>query len=174
MNRQTLRAALNAEAETRLLDDPMRDYRVPLRDEDARSLRWFVLAILLAIVFLLGFATGSAFAEPCVVSIAFDPPVARIQQPLNVNDYQVDVRINPHPEHRLLVLSWDGGDAGAGSSYRKLQGRGDAIAHTFKIRGQPSANWTYVAAIYDDRGKRVGMRSIETILARAESSHAAR
>lgn len=148
----------------RAIEEQLRPRQFDVHPEPP-ALKWVLLVALIGLVFLLGFSVGQATAEPCIVSITIDPPQARIQQPHSVNDYAVRVRVNRHPEHRLLVLSWDGGRAGAGSSRRALDGTYAEEVHTFKIRGQQASTWTYVAAVYDARGKRISRVTLDTLLA---------
>jgi hypothetical protein len=125
-----------------------------------------VIRRLMAFVIVLGLLELGARlqAEPCIESIALTPAAARIQQPLNRYEYGVRVRVRQHPEHRLLVLEWDGGESGAGSSRRDLEGRDAAITWTFHVRDQLAGHYHYVATVYDDRGKPVGRAELETVL----------
>jgi hypothetical protein len=152
------------------------DYRPQLAespDPGSRILRTIALLVILVLTFLLGFASGHAYAgEPCIESMTFeatsDDAKAHsfgehlVMQPHQAYTYTVRVRVNPHEDHRLIALSWDGEGAGAGSSIRALDGD-SAISQRFRFRDQPGSHWVYVAAVYDANGKLVGRRTLETL-----------
>jgi hypothetical protein len=117
--------------------------------------------VLIALALL---ASVTLHGETCIESLELIPKQAAMQQVHGRYSYAVRVRVRPHPEHRLLVLSWDGGSAGAGSSRRALDGREAPITWTFQMRDVPAGRYLYVATVFDTRGKLVGRATAQTIL----------
>ena len=138
----------------------LRGYLPILTTRRRRSPWWWVVGV---VGLLLGLSVR-AKAEACIESIELVPKAAAVQQLRGRYTYAVRVRVRQHPEHRLLVLTWDGGAVGGGQSRRALEGDDAAITWTFRLRDQPAGRYVFVATVFDDRGRPVGRVRTETLL----------
>ena len=129
--------------------------------------RWLLLALLCFVAaFLLGFASGSAYAAqdnpPFKTEVVNERKCVQlhvrpgVMWPLSSGDIRIEANIARHAHHRQLVISWDGGSAGGGSSMQSLDGEGEPVLHVRTIKDAPAAPWQFVAEVYDDRGRLVG------------------
>lgn len=122
-----------------------------------RARRW-VLVLLLIFLFgvLCGRTTASA-APPCVtlqVRPAIVLPMTRV-------DVRLELRIPRHADHRAYSVAWTSDVGSEGSLARQLEGDASEVLHTHLLRGQPAANYQFVAAVYDARGRAVGRHTAE-------------
>jgi hypothetical protein len=135
----------------------LRDYhpRVGI-DRPRRRYAWIVLA------FLVGLALGAQLhaAEPCV-RLQLRPQVL-----LRRGDVDVQARVAPHADHRVLRVSWDS-DAGAGGS-RTFDLEGDRSPVLFQRwnQEQPAGHYVFEARVFDAGGRQIAVarqqiRSIE-------------
>ena len=84
-----------------------------------------------------------------------------VMWPLSTSDIRIEVDIARHRHHRQLVITWDGGSSGGGSSVQSLDGEGEPFLHVRTIKDAPAAPWQFVAEVYDDHGRVVGRDTAE-------------
>ncbi len=141
------------------------------RSQRRHPFRWLLLALCFVLAFLLGFASGNAYAaqdKPPFKTAAVDERKCvqlhvrpGVMWPLSTSDIRIEVDIARHRHHRQLVITWDGGSSGGGSSVQSLDGEGEPFLHVRTIKDAPAAPWQFVAEVYDDHGRVVGRDTAE-------------
>lgn len=122
-----------------------------------RRYAWIVLA------FLLGLALGAQLH-------ATEPPCVRLQLRPQVlmrrGDVDVQARVAPHADHRVLRVDWDS-DAGAGGSRTfDLEGDRSPVLFQWWNQEQPAGHYVFEARVFDAGGRQLAfarqqIRSIE-------------
>jgi hypothetical protein len=109
-------------------------------------------------IFLLFFTS-----EPCIRDLAFEPASVRVMQPMHRYDFIIRIRVEPHDDHRVLDLTWEGDDRGSGHSTRQLEGAMADITHRLAFTGVPGGRWVFTARIIGANGKVLGAAAISTL-----------
>lgn len=123
-----------------------------------RNIRWrFITAAVLGGSLALWLLQGSTEAQP-VLTLNVRPKVM-----LQRGDIRVEMRVERLATNRLLVLSWDGGPAGAGGSSFQLEGEESEALFTRWLKSQPPGNYIFVAALYNNQGKLVSRATSEIL-----------
>jgi len=122
----------------------------------------FVGAVI-AIVFSLGFASGTAYgAEPCIRSFDVRPTT---MFRLRAYDITARIRIEPHPDHRLFAFAFTSDVGAAGSSTRELnhvEGQlSDVTQDPIVLRGKPGGHYFFTLAIFGAGGQLLERRTTE-------------
>lgn len=128
--------------------------------------RWPWLFLILLVVFLLGFFSGTAYAapagEPCIRSFEVSPTVM-----LRLRTFDVigTVRIARHPDHRAYTIAFTSDTGYAGSVGRELntvEGELSPITQDPHLwRGLPGARYTFVLDVLGPGGKVLDRRTAE-------------
>jgi hypothetical protein len=114
-----------------------------------------VLGVLCFLVLLP--ATALLPVPPVVCVLLSVRPLIMLQR----GDIRVEMRVSQHADHRWLVLTWDGGNAGAGSSREQLAGENADVLHTRWLRAQAPSEYLFVSAVYNGRAIVVGRDTAE-------------
>jgi hypothetical protein len=92
---------------------------------------------------------------PCLLLLV--RPLVMLQR----GDIRVEMRVARHADHRRLVLTWDGGAAGAGSSREQLEGDEAEVLHTRWLKSQAPGHYVFLATVLNARGRLVGRATAE-------------
>lgn len=139
------------------------DYRPELATREPRALRAFILFIIMALVFVLGFASGTAYgAEQCIRSLEVRPTV---MQRMTRGDIQTRVRIEPHADHRAYALSWTSDVGAEGRSVRELNSMPGELSPITQdpvpLRDMPGGHYFFTLAVYGAGGKLLERKTAE-------------
>ncbi len=133
-------------------DDPqapgLRDYRPGGLEPDTRALRGMLWAAVFALIFLLGFATGTVYGAERCLTVRVRPTVM-----LQRGDIQVEARIARHADHRVYAIAWTSDIGSEGSTQRQLEGADAAALQTLSLRDQPAGHYFFSAAVFGPRGQ---------------------
>ncbi len=140
------------------------DYRPELaEDPEPRFLRAVLFLVVIGIVFMLGFASGTAYgAEPCIRSFEVRPTTMfRLRQ----YDIEARIRIEPHPDHRAYALSFTSDVGAEGGSMRELNNVPGQLSEITQdpiwIKGKPGGHYLFVLAVYGAGGKLLERKTAE-------------
>ena len=112
---------------------------------------------LLALMFLLGVATGHAIAAERCVDLTVRPQVW-----LKGGDIDIKARVRPHADHRWLVVSWESDRGTAGSRTLQLEGDHERVLFQWWEKNYPAGNYVFDAAVYNAQHELLG-REQQTI-----------
>jgi hypothetical protein len=128
-----------------------------------RVLRAVLVVAAIAIVFGLGFASGTAYgAEPCIRSFQVTP-TSMLR--MRAYDITARIRIEPHPDHRAFAFAFTSDVGAAGGSYRELNNipghPSDITQDPIELRGKPGGHYLFLLSIYGAGGKLLEQRTAE-------------
>jgi hypothetical protein len=116
----------------------------------------FWIALLLALMYALGFWTGTVYAAERCVAIKVRPTIM-----LTRGDVDVQVRVQRHDHHRGLSVVWDSEDGYSGSRWFDLEGAQDRVLFQWWNKSQPPAHYIYAARVFDAQGRELDQARIE-------------
>ncbi len=138
----------------------LRDYRSPVNPQASTSafLRALVWLTLFALIFLLGFASGTVYAAErsahCIRSFEVRPTTM-----YRLRDYDIEarIRIEPHADHRAFALSFTSDVGPEGGSLRELNNVAGEISPITQdpiwFKDKPGGNYVFTLSVLGAGGK---------------------
>jgi hypothetical protein len=142
----------------------LRDYRPSSTPPTSKGLRAVLWLLLFALIFMLGFASGTAYgADHCIRSFEIRPTV---MHRLGSYDIEARIRIEPHAHHRAFQLSFTSDAGPAGSSLRELNNvTGELSPITqdpIRWRDKPGGHYVFTLSVLNGDGKVLEQQAVET------------